>query len=1013
VPSTVLDEQRVAAYVRGELSQSERKAVEAALDEQPEWLAVVALLARQGSARGAEEEHDDAGQPTGGVPAPGTRVGRYELGPPLGRGASGVVCEAWDPELRRDVAIKLVDPSLLSHPKRAQARLSREAKALARVHDPHVVRVFDVGTWRGRVFIAMERLDGGTLDDWRRAQPRSWKQVVSRWVAAGRGLLAAHQHDLVHRDFKPSNVMLDSEERVVVVDFGLAAQAGSSTDGVGEAHEASEDSSFGEALTKTGASVGTPAYMAPEQRSTGDGITPAADQYAFCVSLHEALAGRLPDGVVRAKLPPLVDTPPASVWRAIERGRHQDPARRHDSLAPLLGELEAALSGRARQRMLVAGAVAGIAALAWIGSSSSPAPCGTTDPIPSRAEVVGQLAARSESFAEDTSKLVGARLDAWSGAWMSARDSACEARQAGTLDDGGLDRVHLCLDRDQRRAATFVDSLRDPDAVALRGAVDLVQLLPPPGDCLDDPEAIGKPSQREIVLAIGAGLDELETSRLVGRGEGGVAAAERLVEQADESGIAYLRAITRLELGTMLERTTDLERASKVYREGSQIAETEALPDLAARLFIHTAWIEGYRFGKVEEGEQLVEHAKAWALRSQHDAAIESNRLRTLGMILMSAGRLKEAEAAMSEAAQWLDRIAEGDHERLEMLISVDNDYGALLVSSGRLDEGGERLARAAKRQIDRVGEGHPAVAEIQNNVAAILRARGKYHQAREIFQRNVQIMTDAYGPDHPELGMTKVNLAIVALDLGEGETALADASSAIEILGKGGQAGLGLVMAAAWTTRGEARSMTGDPEAALGDFRHARSLLVEAYGEQHSEVAVVDSNVGAALLELGRPKAALEAYESAMRIASEAWGEDDARLASVWVGIGDARTDLNESAEATKAYQRAVTMAGEREEGRARTKLGGAKLAAGDLEHARKQLELALERFEKTPGDPTLAAAAWFALARTLHASALEPERARALATRARTVWEEDENVERVAEVDAFLDALGGSGDP
>ncbi|MCA9705293.1 MAG: serine/threonine protein kinase, partial [Myxococcales bacterium] len=251
----------------------------------------------------------------------GTSLGRYLVLEPLGSGGLGDVYACYDPELDRRVAIKLLKTTAAALD-RAQLRLKREAQALARLAHPNVVAVHDVGIHDDRVFVAMELVEGQTLRAWLSAEPRSWSEVRDVMVAAGRGLAAAHAAGMVHRDFKPGNMMVGLDGRVRVLDFGLAraVSPGSGSD-AGEvpvlppgsaglaagpaglaagaaglaAGSAGVPGSAGldVAVTQTGVVLGTPAYMAPEQL-TGTTVDGRADQFGFCCTLYEALWGKRP-----------------------------------------------------------------------------------------------------------------------------------------------------------------------------------------------------------------------------------------------------------------------------------------------------------------------------------------------------------------------------------------------------------------------------------------------------------------------------------------------------------------------------------------------------------------------------------------------------------------------------------------------------------------------------------------------------------------------------------------------
>jgi serine/threonine-protein kinase len=247
----------------------------------------------------------------GGPRAP-VRVGRFEVRARLGRGGFGVVYAAFDPELDREVALKLLRPDRSTGDDRE--RMMREARAMARLAHPNVVPIYEVGFDDGRVFLAMERVPGRTAREWLDEVKPSWREIVRVFVQAGRGLAAAHTAKLVHRDFKPENVLVGEDHRARVTDFGIAAPS-----------------------DETAAGAGTPAYMAPEQRA-GQPITPGADQFAFAIALHEALYGRRPAASDRE--PPAKSPVPRRIFCALERARAEAPGDRWPSLDALLDVLE-------------------------------------------------------------------------------------------------------------------------------------------------------------------------------------------------------------------------------------------------------------------------------------------------------------------------------------------------------------------------------------------------------------------------------------------------------------------------------------------------------------------------------------------------------------------------------------------------------------------------------------------------------------------------------------------------
>lgn len=294
------------------------------------------------------------------------RLGRYALRGVLGAGAAGLVYEAFDENLGRRVAFKVV------RPRQGGAaeipRLQREARAMARLWHPNVVAVFDAGDYEGGVFIAMELVEGSTLSQWLTAEPRSWIDVVRMFIAAGHGLVAAHEAGLVHRDFKADNVLVGKDGRPRVTDFGLARASSGQEDGGREIHAAAPTVPIQTALlTLTeadGGLAGTPAFMAPEQLR-GTRADAATDQFNFCASLYAALYGALPFGapgtedresfaarVLGGHLqpPPQRSEVPDRVFRVLARGLQVQRSARFESMATLLTALEGTLPP-ARRRL--------------------------------------------------------------------------------------------------------------------------------------------------------------------------------------------------------------------------------------------------------------------------------------------------------------------------------------------------------------------------------------------------------------------------------------------------------------------------------------------------------------------------------------------------------------------------------------------------------------------------------------------------------------------------------------
>ncbi len=353
-----LDDNAASEFVSGTLAKTAVTRVETHLASCRDCRALVAALAGPGDdSQAATHKHEKlsasqvAARPTRTYTI-GDKVGRYLVLTVLGSGGMGVVFAAYDPQLDRKVALKLLRAGLGVNTKEARARLRREAQAIAQLSHPNVVGVYDVGaTDDGDLYIAMEFVEGQTLTTWLKTPrtfhsgPPTWQEIVDVYLQAARGLYAAHSVGLLHRDFKPDNVLVGGDGRVRVTDFGLAR----SLLGPDEAVRPTTDTTaLNVDLTVTGTVLGTPRYMPPEQLS-GPDIDARSDQFSFCVALFESLYGVHPltgatsigmlESGDRAAPPPVNTKVPPAIGRAVMRGLERDRGKRFASMAALISEL--------------------------------------------------------------------------------------------------------------------------------------------------------------------------------------------------------------------------------------------------------------------------------------------------------------------------------------------------------------------------------------------------------------------------------------------------------------------------------------------------------------------------------------------------------------------------------------------------------------------------------------------------------------------------------------------------
>ncbi len=444
-PPDCLDDNLVAGFVEGGLSSAERSRVERLIDQ-------CAVCRRQVSEVMRVRSTMASGDPATSPGRPPEQIGRYEVRATLGQGGMGVVLRAWDPQLERDVAVKLVRGSSAD----GALRLVREARAMAKLRHPHVITVHDAGILAGEVFVVMELVDGEDLAAWYGKKP-SWQDALERCKQAGAGLAAAHAAGLVHRDFKPQNVLCGRDGRVLVADFGLAR----GQPGVSDAASA---------LTGTGVVVGTPAYMAPEQH-LGEAVGPAADQFALAATIYEGLYGARPFGgntlaaliseVVsgKARPPPATSDVPRTIAAVVMRGLAREPRDRWPSVQAMLDALAAAPSMKVagKRQIPLGGAIAAIGAgvaatvavtLAITGGSGAKKPAAATAAPPDAARAPAAAPAGPAKLSPDElahwdilghlSELT-ARARAWAPDAELAILNATDGRDDGTLDLGVAD----------------------------------------------------------------------------------------------------------------------------------------------------------------------------------------------------------------------------------------------------------------------------------------------------------------------------------------------------------------------------------------------------------------------------------------------------------------------------------------------------------------------------------------------------------------------------------------------
>ncbi len=486
--------------------------------------------------------------PDAGLLVRGATIGRYIVVGLVGRGGMGDVYAAYDPELDRKVAVKLVrrQPDKRISASDGRSRLLREAQAIAKLSHPNVVVVYDVGTFEDGVFIAMEFIDGHTVGYWLQQAPRTWQEILAIFQAAGRGLAAAHRAGMVHRDFKPDNVMVTRDGEVRVMDFGLASledgnkpAAGWATRAAaatledadpdatiqlrppsaersGAAISGSTEPLLDSKLTDSGVMLGTPAYMAPEQFA-GKITSARSDQFSLCVSLYESLYGQRPfAGKTVAELatavsagavlePPRETKVPGWLRRTILRGLQRDPAARYATVEDLLTALSHD-PARIRRRWLTAAgaalmtsALVAATVLGWRTSQSGANLCargadklvglweGSDSPDTARKKDIGHAFSEvGVTYASTSFTRVQQILDRYVDAWKASYRQTCEATHVrGEQSAEVLDLRMSCLSERLGRVKALTDVFAQASPKVVENSVSAASALPALDRCDD------------------------------------------------------------------------------------------------------------------------------------------------------------------------------------------------------------------------------------------------------------------------------------------------------------------------------------------------------------------------------------------------------------------------------------------------------------------------------------------------------------------------------------------------
>ena len=675
-----LEESQALAFVAGDLGDHARHGVEEHIDDCAACRQLLAELVRKRTLDPASDDTVLAGNKAPLFdPAdwlPGMRVGRYVVLARIGRGGMGAVYRAEDVELARPVALKRL---LGGADADSRARLVREARSAAQLQHPNVVTVHEVGEHAGTPFLAMELVDGVTLGAWLRERSRSWREIVGVVAQAGRGLIAAHERGLVHRDFKPDNVLVDRSGRARVADFGLA-RAGDAPpgDSGGIAHDVRLAR-----MTATGSLAGTPAYLAPE---IVDGGAPDArsDQYAFAITLWEALRGQHPfegntpvhmwDEMARGRIRPGGNPVPAWLDRHVRRGLEVDPAKRWPDVASFVAAIEKP-PRRAQWLAAGAGVVAVGAAIAFVALRD---PAGSSDPSCDDLANEFRVNVRDADLARaipDATQQRHARnaIANFTTDYRTALRDSCRATRAGTQSPAIGDKRTACLELAKRRVWFVTSDIVTGNAKGLATQLDE---LPDPRAC-SDPEWLARASPLPVAQADRDALYRAE-SDLVNAGKlrdaGDLARASKLIASVNETAKRLndrtLDARASLLASEIAHDRGDTEQAALDAQEAESAASVSGDTDLTLRAQLAMLIAVASHQKRAVEGFA--------GIGKISDSVDGAKLISSYGDALMKAGRFKEGEAQYRRAQAIREKLLPADH--VERALGVQRIAAALVI---------------------------------------------------------------------------------------------------------------------------------------------------------------------------------------------------------------------------------------------------------------------------------------------------------------------------------------------
>lgn len=987
----------------------------------------------------------------------GTQIGRFVILDRLGSGAMGVVYSAYDPDLDRKIALKLITRGGDEPGSALRTRLLREAQALARLAHPNVVTIHEVHSQDSQAWIAMEYVAGWTLSAWARNECNSWPELLRVLTDVARGVAAAHAAGVVHRDLKPQNVMIDMEGRVRVMDFGLAHGRTISTPSTqveteNSARPESDTSQnvLSARLTQTGATPGTPAYMAPEQWR-GQDAGNASDQFAWSVLAWELLYGERPfagetieelaNNVIcgRRRTPPhgrrnsdraAPDSRRIPGWlrRTVERGLAVDPTQRWPSMAVLVAMLE-----RGQTRARIKTAVLVLTAVAVLGAgvvgyqtwqeARLTAQCTMEGRIEdswnrdTRLALQNGILATGAAHATMAASRVASYVDAQAEAWTKTRTRVClNARVHKVWSEDMLDRAVWCLDERRMELEALIAEFSSPSTSTVQIAVEAAASLSRLEPCQDYhrlkmlPEL---PQQREGVRRVLRTLSRVGALRLAGKYTEGLEEVDSALVRADELDWPPLMAAALSRRGDILERSGSYPEAEAAFKTAYFQAATVGAFEIAADAAGGISWTVGQQQARHEEGFLWSRHEEVMLsiLGMGHDNFRRGWLLSNRASIHESAAEYEDAKELYQQACPLFEQSLGFEHPAVATCF---HNLAFVHFSVGEYREAIALYERSLAINEITLGLHHPDASANLNNLAQVHMTAGEYSTAVSLYERALAINEEALGSDHPDIGKVLGNLALVHMATGNYSEAQPLFERAL-VIAENALSPDHTQIATAVNNLGMLHDAIGEYVQAEAYFERALTSAENALGSTHPQTATYLNNLAGARYSMGAFGSAKELYERALSISVGVLGSDHSNtamfrhnLANVYFATGEYRAARSHYERARDVWQ--ATLGPEHPQV-AYPMVGLAKIALEQHLHAEALAlaEHALQIRERGNVPPEKLAESCFVLARALWETPIsqggDRNRALALARRAREGFRGVKGKEKdLADVESFL---------